>query len=241
MGQTASNKGVLECCCGCVGSCFPYTCSGSVCTLTDIPWIIDAPNCPAIDGAFGVFSPFTLASSFRKGKCGPCVCYESVAIITLPGKQRSETGGGSESLGFGDPIDPEGPPAICTTFDCTIPLRFYLGFDASIEGCCTASLVVEMLNTGLALNSGIPQKPNTIACIPQAVPVDNTRFRQFDFDSCTCLPPLGTGAGFSAIFDLSRITWTCKAGNHPADSPCYPFSKCCELFGCSLAGATLSI
>lgn len=231
MGQRASNKGVLECCCGCTGACFPYTCVGSVCTLEDIPWVIDAPNCPAIDGASGVFSPFGGNTGFRDGKCGPCKCYQSISTISMPGKQRLEIGGGG-------PLD---PPGFCTTFDCAIPLKFYLGFDASIQGCCTASIVVEMLNSELALNSGIPQKPNTIACIPQVIPADNTRFRQFEFDSCTCLTPYDTGAGFSAIFDLSRVAWFCKFGNHPPESACFPFSKCCELFGCSLGGATLSI
>lgn len=219
-------------CCGCVGGCFPYTCTNNVCTLQNIPWSIDAPNCPAIDNLSGTFTPFSPSNTFTKGICGPCVCYQTITSISLPGKVRipAQIGG-----------DPNQPPGICTTFDCNINLNLYLGFDTSITGCCNMSLVVEMLTATLALNSGIPQKPNTIACIPQAIPVDDARFRQFGFDSCTCLTPLNQGAGFSALFSLSKITWVCKNGNWPVGNPCYPYSQCCELFGCSLAGATLSI
>lgn len=226
-------QALMQCnCCGCVGGCFPYTCVGDVCTLDNIPWSIEAPNCTAIDGLSGVFSPLGGNSNFIKGICGPCVCYQSLTTITLPGKQRLEIGGGEGGIG---------PPPSCVTVDCSIPLKLYLGFDSSVPGCCNAALIVEMLNSELALNSGIPQKPNSISCIPQVLPADDTKFRQFGFDSCTCLTPYNQGAGFSALFNLSRITWYCKLGNHPATSLCYPFSKCCELFNCSLGGATLSL
>jgi hypothetical protein len=164
-----------------------------------------------------------------------------LTTITLPGKQRLEVGGGTGGGLEGGEEGGVGPPASCVTVDCSIPLKLYLGFDSSVPGCCNAAVIVEMLNSELALNSGIPQKPNSIACIPQVIPADSTRFRQFGFDSCTCIDPPNTGAGFSAILDLSRITWYCKAGDHPSTSLCYPYSKCCELFNCSLSGATLSL
>lgn len=227
-------------CCGCDGACFPESCVGDVCTLLDVPWEITAPSCPAIDGMTGNFSPFGGYSSYDRSECGPCVCYEAITELSLPGKIYLELGGGGgvgEEGGGGGGGD---PPPTCVESPCTIDLKLYLAIDASIPGCCRVVVVVELLSVvdGLALTSGDVQTPETLNCIPQATPVDNDRFRQFEFDSCTCLPDR---AGFTALFDLSRITWECTLGNHPPSSLCYPNSLCCVLDGCSLAGATLTI
>lgn len=226
----SKKRAIMECdCCGCRGACFPEDCVGDVCSLLDIPWEISAPSCADIDGLTGNFSPFGGYSSYSRNECGPCVCYESIIELSLPGKIYLEVGGGEGE-----------PPAMCVEGACTIDLKLYLAIDSSIDGCCKVVVVVELLSVvdGLALNSGQYQNVDALSCIPQVTPVDNDRFRQFEFDSCTCLPDR---AGFSAVFSLDRITWECTLGDHPISSVCYPNSLCCVLDGCSLAGATLTI
>lgn len=218
--------------CCCDGACFPEDCTGGTCTLLDIPWEISAPGCSAIDGQTGVFSPFGGFSNYQRSGCGPCVCYESIEIISLPGKIKLELTPGSIEEG----VDP--PPPSCVELDCTIDIRLFLAVDSSIEGCCKVAVVVELLSVtdGLALTSGSPQNARSLVCIPQVLPVDNDRFRQFSLDSCECL---ANGAGFSGLFNLDRIAWTCTYGDHPPESECYPASLCCVLFNCSLSGSTL--
>jgi hypothetical protein len=219
------------CCGGCIGACFPIDRDADPDELIDIPWLITAPACPAIDGMSGVFTPLNPADKFDwpQGSCGPCTCYFAITELVLPGKFYLAAGGGP----FPD------PPPFCMEDTCNIRMLLYLTHDLTVQDCCNITVVVQFfgVENGLELNSGELLKENTLDCIPQSTPPDHARWRQYLLDACECLPDEG---GFAGEFDLSRIGWFCVNGVFPSGA-CAGLPQCCVLDGCSLAGAVLSI
>lgn len=223
-------KAALQCCCRCIGHCWPHTCDHEVCTLESVPWEISAPNCTAINGTSGVFEPLAGAGDIVRemGPCGPCTCYESIAEINLPARVYFEAGGGP----------PPSPPPFCSVADTFVKLQFYIFTGNNEAGnCCNIKLLVYLREGhGLELCSGETVDRDAVTCIPLVATPDPAFYRVFSPSACECLP--GT-TGFAATFDLSEIAFCCPLGDF--SGVCAPNSKCAVFVDCSLTEATLTL
>lgn len=232
-------RAAVECCCRCIGACWPYVCDGTFCTLQSIPWEISAPNCDAINGAFGSFDPFGDGTVREFGPCGPCNCFESIGDLQLPVKRYLQIQGGGPGGGDDDIGGPE-PPPICSVIDDFILLQLFLATDdVENEDCCNVKLIVHLRQEkafGLELCAGEPLNASGLLCIPSVANAPPANFRMFSPVSCECLP---NNQGLAATFDLSEIQFCCPLGNW--DGICSPNSRCPVLFQCSLNEATLTL
>lgn len=239
-----------KCCCkDCQGCCFPYDYLEPPDVMTAgnyaqiLRWEIDAPNCPALDGLVGQFSPETTGPHDPLVFCGFCLCYNNTeAVETIIGTARTDDGIGG-----------------CTGTPCGITICFGLQCARTrpvtdeAECCNQFRLIVvfigavpdggELVDTQSQCfeGEGIGGNPNFPGCnITSDFPEDIAR--ELTPVSCQCedneeIPPIP----FEMVFDLSEISIICPEGNFGPGHPCEGFSRCCEPTGCSFVDATVTV
>lgn len=239
-----------KCCCGgtCFGCCYPYDyletpIPGNYAQI--IRWEIDAPNCPAIDGLSGQFSPETTGPHDPMVECGFCLCYNNDSPIAyILGQAFFENGSGGCSntpcginlcLGLQcarvPPPTEETPDRCCQQFRLIVVLNGATpsgGDPVDIRGACFDQ-------EGEDLN-GNPNFPGCNGGSQNAV----SNATQLTPSSCQCEDRENpTVQPFELVFDLSVLGFACDQYFAPG-TPCEGNSKCCEPFNCSFSGATLT-
>lgn len=209
----------VNCCCGCVGCCFPIV-GGN---LQSFPWQISAPNCPALNGQSGTFAPFNPIGNVI-GACGTCICY-SAAVIPI-----NMTGGQWQDNGLG----------VCVVQSCGAHFCFSLSCDdneAAVPGigeCCSRlRLKVWARNLRVTGGGATTQDTCTVGIIGDCL-FDPVTAREIHAASCACGPPL------TAAFDLSQLGFACLT-DEVQTGVCAGKPLCCNIINCNLTGATLTI
>lgn len=219
MGQTATNKGLLECCCGrrCVGCCLPVRYDNPQYPngyVPAIPFEIIAPNCPEINGYDGLFPAVDPQSPLR-GPCGPCNTFCSTLQGVLSGTLRYEIGGICMTTPCGFDM--------CLALECTEAQTPAEG----LEPCCSRFRL--WIGTEVTQVEDDGRRPSSLL---------DCQFSCYSWKavaptSCTCLPNNG---GFSGRFSLA-INYVCPT--YPS-GPCAGQLDCCVL-NCDLSNAELVI
>ena len=236
------------CCCeDCQGCCYPYDYleppavpeAGTYAQI--IKWVIDAPNCPELDGEEGQFSPETTGPHDPMVFCGFCLCYNNTdSVKTIDGTARVESGYnscGSTPCGI----------TICLGLQCarTQPVPE--------EECCNQFRLVVVFIGGYPEGGdpvdtdsqcfegeGINQNPNFPGCnITEEFTSDIARELQPAFCQCEdneVDPPVP----FEVVFNLSELSFGCPEGDF-LTGPCEGFSRCCTPTNCSLVDATVTL
>lgn len=219
MGSRATNKGVLQCCCGnrCIGCCFPIRYDNPEYPdgyVPEVPFEIVAPNCPEADGFVGYFPPVDPTSPLR-GPCGPCNSFCSTLQGVLSGTFKYPIGG----LCMTSPCGFE----MCLALECVqgeLP-------EPSLENCCSRfRLWIGTDVTQVEDNGSVPHS------------LLNCQFTCLSWKAvapiaCTCLPD---GGGFTARFSLA-INYYCPTYS---GGDCDGELNCCVL-NCDLSNAELVI
>ncbi len=213
-------KAMLECCeCGCRGCCVPVDENGFP---DDIPFEINAPNCPAIHGLTGIFTP--IDTTVPTGACGPCPTYCAIASIMLPGKLAS---------GIGSPSNPdECLYSTCATTDLCFILTCSRNESTPVglNECCG--------RLRLWIGSATPFVDEESTDPPQQGGCDGfadcTSWVKKAPNSCSCEGTL------SAEFDISNLQFYCDPADIWTTGPCAGEPKCCQV-GCDLTDATIVI
>jgi hypothetical protein len=235
-----------RCCCGgpCKeGCCYPYEylevpTPGNYAQI--LVWVIDAPNCPAIDGATGQFSPETTGPHDPLLTCGFCLCYENSA--------EPEQILGTASFVNGEECS--GTPcgmSVCFGLQCT------RSASSTGDECCKHFKLVVVFNAatptggdpvdtrgqcfeGEELN-GNPIFPGCNGGSQNSV--DNATQLAPSFCQCEdqeADPPID----FELVFDLSVLGFGCPLGDFEG-GPCDGITQCCEPVDCTFAGATMTV
>ena len=247
-----------RCCCGgaggCLGCCFPWETfnfppPGR--NVTNLKWLIDAPNCAALHCQSGDFSPETTGPHEEVGGCGNCLCFENNAPgpLFINGVAYADVGGNCEALT---------PCGFSMCFGLTCDADRIHSPDVGIAECCSAiKLLVKLsgfdgIEGGIGLNlSGecfegllLGEEPVWPGC-PSAPGSINIYLSPV---SCTCPDPEDpedTGCNFEVVYDLEELIPTCSL-DFPPGHPCVGIKgDCCYMddptLPCDLTGATLIV
>lgn len=203
---------------GCTqGCCFPHehnTPLGDV--ILPMPFSVDAPNCYEADGYQGVFQPIGIGFN-AAGRCGGCNYYESDDQIAIQAQGKVSNG------------------VNCLPSPVELKLCFGLECRNSDEGKCCENL---MLVVGSIYPfSGATYEPDSPfgSLCPWVRRIAPTTCMCNDEDGF----PDHDKNGFSAVYSLDGITFTCDETY--STGPCAGQPVCPSPLNCSFAGATLSI
>lgn len=224
------NQKAARClCCGCTtGCCIPIDHSNPLYepwgTPSNIPFMIDAPSCPEIDGYAGELVCGGTSPVTQVGSCGPCV---------------SCIGGGPDDGGWNlfatrrieFPL-----PLGCQQDSCNIILCLHLecknatADNEQVEACCQKFRLLIGIQAGTSSHIDNEDPDITVIASPCG------SWRRVLPLVCECG---ATESDFPAIIFPLNFSVDC---DEQYTDECIGFSKCCDtLIGCDLSDATLVI
>lgn len=211
-----------ECCQLCPGCCMPVDGNG---IPIDFDFSISAPNCPALDGTIGTFTPLAILEGYGDA-CGVCGQWGYNSILEVPGCQWQGAPDTDCECSVVCTL------IICLSLYCNSELYGAADPEVAVDACC------KRLRLKVAASFIFPGSEPNDGNAEQDVRCDNADY--FPPTSCECT---GT-TDVTAIFPLHNLTVECTEFYTIDDGfgpDCVGKPKCCVLSNCDFTGATLAI